>query len=136
MKKLLLLLGTAGILATNVFAHDFKVGDRMPNFDKGYGTYWVGGWKEKGKEGTYIKWDKRDVRVGLDPNIFLTGDGKPDYIEVRIRCDGKIIRTPFGVGDYKKGLAYLDLDGDGLINEIVSNKGRNIADDAPECPKN
>ncbi len=132
-----LILGLAGIvLSANVFAADLKVGDPMPVF---YGqTYELsnfGRWSWKGKKkGSWVKYDKKEVLIGLKPNQFYVGDRKPEYMTVNIICEGEVMKRPFGISDFEKELVYLDLNMKGYIDKIVSNKGRRAEEDAPACP--
>ena len=132
--KLLISLGLGLVLGTIIFASapSYSVGDKMPNFSEGYAAYNFGIWLKNGKKGMYTRWDRKDTLIGVEPNQFYTSDGKVDYLEVRLICNGEIMKTPFGVSDFK--YVYLDKNFDGYIDGIEKAKGRDISEDAPNCP--
>jgi len=110
-----------------------KVGDKMPDFYEGYSAFNFGSWNKNGKKGTFIRWDRKEVLVSLAPNNFYAGDRKPDYMEVKLICNGKIIKNPFGVKDFDLKTLYLDTNLDGYINKVKENS-EEIVEYIPNCP--
>ena len=110
-----------------------KVGDRMPDFYEGYSSFNFGSWNKNGKKGTFIRWDRKEVLISLEPNQFYAGDRKPDYMEVKLICNGEIIKNPFGVKDFDLKTLYLDTNLDGYINKVKENS-EEIVEYIPNCP--
>ena len=112
-----------------------KIGDRMPDFNN-HNTAGSGIWKSKDglKSGGYIKWDRREVKYGIAPHNYYTGDRKADYIEATLFCGEKTF--VFGVGDFDLKVLYIDENFDGII-DLVAKLERNIGDkeNTPDCQK-
>ncbi len=142
MKKRLenkILLGLA-LLTFGFTRPNFNIGDKMPDFyDREYTqkifqtkftAHSFGLWKKGEKKGSWTRYDALDMPVGY-PSVNFIPDGKADYMEVTVECDGK--QKMFGFTDFKT--VYLDKDLKGYIKEIKQATG-NFRHDAPDCPNN
>ena len=125
MKKLL--FGLAGILlAGNVWASDFKVGDEMPIQDKKYFVF---------DEKIDLSGSRKIVREFYN----VDNEGKNDFVEAYLVCGNKMSKTPYGVFDFNTRTLYLDNKPyDGVIDQVIQipdGSSRSISRDAPYCSK-